>query len=102
MKYTIVGKTGRAQLVVNDLTGENVPETRRREHPEFQVRLLPRSAHRSTSFAAGDPAYCGSNFHTALLHIKAWTSLEQIDLPREMQRYLGELPSGHGASLETR
>jgi hypothetical protein len=89
MKHTIVGRTGRAQLVVCDLTGENVPLRRRRERPDFCVRLLPRSAHRSTSFsAAGDQVYCGPDLQMALLHIKAWTGLEEIRLPREMQRYI--------------
>lgn len=88
MKHTIVGKTGRAQLVVYDLTGENVPLRRRKARPDFCVRLLPRSAHRSTSYtAAGDEAYFGPDLSVALMHVRAWTGLDRIDLPSEFQRY---------------
>ncbi len=88
MKYTIIGRTGRAQLVVYDLTGENVPLRHRKDRPEFCVRLLPRSAHRSTSFtSAGDEAYFGPDLSVALMHIRAWTGVENIELPDEFRRY---------------
>ena len=91
MKYTIYGKTGRAQLAVYDLTGEHVPARRRRERPDFRVRLLPRTANRSTAFAtAGDEVYCGPDIETALLHIRAWTGLEEIALPEAMRKYVEE------------
>src|SRR5438105_214167 len=71
MNYTIVGRTGRAQLAV--------------QNGRFRVRLLPRSAHRSTSYAtAGDQVYSGPDLEMALLHIKAWTGLEKVDLPAEV------------------
>ena len=71
MNLTIVGKTGRAQLTVHN--------------GRFRVRLLPKSAHRSTSYAtAGDQAYSGPDLEMALLHIKAWTGLEDVQLPAEV------------------
>lgn len=91
MKYTITGRTGRAQLSVSDMTGEHVPERRRREKPEFCVRLLPKNANPSTSYAsAGDQVYDGPDLEVALMHIKAWTSLDDVPLPDEMKKYLGE------------
>jgi len=88
MKVTIYGRTGRAQLAVHDHTGENVPISKRREKPEFTVCLLPRSASPHTSFAAaGDPAYYGTDLELALLHIKAWTGLDHVELPQEIQKY---------------
>ncbi len=89
MKHTVYGRTGRAQLVVEDYTGPHIPPRRRKERPEFAVYLLPNSANRNTSFAAaGDPAYHGTDLEKALVHIKAWTSLEEVPLPREIRRYL--------------
>ncbi len=89
IRHTIVGATGRAQLVVLDQTGPSVPAHRRKERPEFRVRLLPKSAHPSTAFAAaGDTAYRGSDLQLALLHIKAWTGLERVDLPEDVRRYI--------------
>ena len=71
-RHTIVGRTGRAQLVIGDAV--------------FSVRLLPKSAHRSTSFAtAGDPAYVGPDLEKALLHVRAWTGLETAELPAELR-----------------
>ena len=71
MNYTIVGKTGRAQLTVKD--------------GRFRVRLLPKSAHWSTSYAtAGDEVYHGDDLEMALVHIKAWTGLESVNLPSEV------------------
>jgi len=55
---------------------------------EFSIHLLPRSANRNTSFAAaGDLAYFGPDLDTALMHVRAWTSLEDIKLPREIEKY---------------
>ena len=76
MKLTIVGRTGRAQLSVRGST--------------FSVRLLPKRAHRSTSFAAaGDQAYVGSDLEMALLHIRAWTGEEKVELPAEIRAQMG-------------
>lgn len=78
-KHTIVGRTGRAQLTIRS--------------DMFSVRLLPKSAHRSTSYAAaGDPAYVGPDIEKALLHIRAWTGLEPAELPAEL-RALAVQPS---------
>ena len=89
MKVTLYGKTGRAQLSVLDYTGEDVLARKRKDKVEFAVHLLPRSANRNTSFAAaGDLAYYGPNLETALMHVRAWTSLEDIKLPREIEKYL--------------
>ena len=71
MNVTIVGRTGRAQLTV--------------QNGRFRVRLLPRGAHRSTSYAtAGDQVYSGPDLEMALIHIKAWTGLEKVNLPDEV------------------
>ena len=89
MKHTIYGKTGRAQLAVHDFTGKNVPERKRRPHPEFCVKLLPRTADRNTAFAsAGDEVYFGPDLEKAMMHIKAWTGLETIELPSEIQKFV--------------
>ena len=89
MKYTIHGKTGRAQLTVKDFTGAETPVQKRRDQPEFVVKLLPRLANRNTAFSiAGDPVYKGSDFELALMHIQAWTGLERIPLPDSLQRYV--------------
>jgi hypothetical protein len=72
MNYTIIGRTGRAQLSV--IKGR------------YRVRLLPRGAHRSTAYAsAGDQVYSGPDLEMALLHIRAWTGLERVDLPAEVR-----------------
>jgi|SRR5579862_1155161 len=87
-KYTVVGPTGRAQLIVEDMTGESVPLRKRRDRPDFCVRLLSRRAHRSTSFSsAGDRAYYGPNLDIALMHIAAWTGLAEVPLPAILQRF---------------
>ena len=87
MRHTIIGKTGRAQLLVYDLTGENVPPRQRKERPDFCVRLLPKNAHRSTAYSsAGDEVYFGPDLEKALMHIRAWTGLEDIDLPMHLSR----------------
>ncbi len=100
MKATIYGRTGRAQLVVHDFTGPHIPPRRRKERPEFAVYLLPNSANRNTSFAAaGDPAYYGPDLEKALLHIRAWTSLEEIDLPHSIRRYLCQEAPGTGTPV---
>lgn len=92
MKHTFWGKTGRAQVTVVDLTDPNVPLRKRRDEPEFQVRLLPRSASRSTAYtSAGDLAYAGSDLSTALMHVRAWTGIEEFDLPMGLRKYLSEL-----------
>ena len=71
MNYTIVGRTGRAQLTV--------------QNGRYRVRLLPKGAHRSTSYrSAGDQVYSGADLEMALIHIQAWTGLERIDLPAEL------------------
>lgn len=71
MNYTIVGRTGRAQLTIRN--------------GKFRVRLLPKSAHRSTSYAtAGDEVYNGPDLEMALVHIKAWTGLDAVSLPTEV------------------
>lgn len=86
MKTTIYGRTGRAQLAIIDMTGPEVPARKRREHIDFCVTLLPRSASRSTSYAsAGDRVYVGPSYETALMHIQAWTGVERVELPREMR-----------------
>ena len=91
MNHTFYGATGRAQVTVVDLTGASVPLQRRRESPEFQVRLLPRSASRSTAYtSAGDLTYSGSDLSKALMHVRAWTGLEEIDLPAGLRKYLME------------
>lgn len=91
MKYVIHGKTGRAQLVVHDFTGEDVPLRKRKDHVEFAVYLLPRSANPNTSYtAAGDQAYYGPDLDRALLQIRAWTGLDEVRLPREVAKYLNE------------
>ena len=88
MKYTIHGKTGRAQLTVRDYTGPEVPMAKRRERPEFIVRLLDKRANRNTAFSvAGDPVYRGPDFEVAMMHIKAWTGMEEIALPASLKPY---------------
>ncbi len=88
VKHVIVGKTGRAQLVVKDYTAESIPLRHRKEKPEFQVYLLPRYANRNTSYAsAGDPAYYGSDLEVAMMHVKAWTSLAEVELPSVIKKY---------------
>jgi hypothetical protein len=92
MKHTFYGKTGRAQVTVVDLTDPNLPTRKRRDEPEFQVRLLPRSANRSTAYtSAGDLTYSGSDLSKALMHVRAWTGLDSIELPAGLQKYLIEL-----------
>jgi hypothetical protein len=77
MKLTIVGRTGRAQLTVRGST--------------YSVRLLPKRAHRSTSFAAaGDQAYVGPDLDMALLHIQAWTGVESVELPAEIRPQISQ------------
>ena len=91
MKHTFYGSTGRAQVTVVDMTDASLPTNKRRESPEFQVRLLPRSASRSTAYtSAGDLTYSGSDLSTALMHVRAWTGLEEIDLPAGLRKYLME------------
>ena len=88
MRHVVVGKTGRAQLVVKDFTGETIPIRHRKDRPEFEVYLLPRFAKRSTSFASsGSPAYDGHDLNTAIMHIQAWTGLSDIDLPSHIEKY---------------
>jgi hypothetical protein len=89
MKVTLYGKTGRALLTVWDYTGEDVLERKRKDKVEFSVHLLPRSANRNTSFAAaGDLAYFGPDLELALVHIRAWTGLEDIRLPQSFDKFL--------------
>ena len=91
MKYTIHGKTGRAQLTVRDMTGEDVPIRSRQEKPDFVVKLLPKRANRNTAYSiAGDPVYRGSDLELALMHIQAWTGLERIPLPASLQKYVAD------------
>src|SRR5262245_25403123 len=98
MKYTIHGKTGRAQLTVRDFTGEEVPIRSRKEKPDFVVRLLPKRANRNTAYSvAGDAVYKGSDLGVALMHIQAWTGLERIALPASLQKYVAE-PAGQEAA----
>ena len=92
MKHTFWGRTGRAQLTVVDLTADNVPFRQRKPAPEFHVRLLPRSANRSTAYStAGDLAYTGSDLSTALMHIQAWTGVEEFSLPAGLRKYLQQM-----------
>jgi hypothetical protein len=92
MKHTFYGKTGRAQVTVVDLTDPRLPQRKRRDEPEFQVRLLPPGANRSTAYtAAGDLAYAGSDLSKALMHVRAWTGLDNIELPAGLRKYLAEL-----------
>jgi len=92
MKHTFYGKSGRAQITVVDLTDPRLPERKRRDEPEFQVRLLPRSANRSTAYtSAGDLTYTGSDLSAAMMHVRAWTGLEEIELPACLRRYLIDL-----------
>jgi len=87
MKLTINGRTGRAQLIMVDMTGENVPLRKRKDHVDYCVRLLPRTAHRSTSFSvAGDEVYFGPDLEKALMHIRAWTGEENINVPARMRQ----------------
>lgn len=96
MKHTFYGKTGRAQVTVVDMTDPSLPERKRRDRPEFQVRLLPRSANRSTAYiSAGDLTYAGTDLSTALMHVRAWTGLDEIDLPAGLRKYLAELERAH-------
>jgi hypothetical protein len=88
MKYTIHGKTGRAQLTVRDYTGPEVPISQRRDKPEFIVRLLDKRANRNTAFSvAGDPVYRGPDFDVAMMHITAWTGMDESALPASLKRY---------------
>lgn len=96
MKHTFWGKTGRAQLTVVDMTGEHLPERKRRPEPEFHVRLLPRTANRSTAYtSAGDLAYAGTDLTTALLHVRAWTGVGESEMPAGLRRYLLEKEQAH-------
>ena len=96
MKHTFWGKTGRAQLTVVDLTGDRVPLRKRMSEPEFQVRLLPRSANPSTAFAgAGDLTYSGTDLSKALMHVRAWTGVDEIDLPAGLRKYLAQIENAH-------
>ena len=84
MKYTFIGRTGRAQLTVFD-SSEGLNRAR------FRVRLLPRGAKRSTSYAtAGDQAYLGPDLEMALIHIRAWTGLTDFMLPAALQAHMPE------------
>jgi hypothetical protein len=96
MKHTFYGKTGRAQVTVLDLTNPSLPLRKRRDEPEFQVRLLPRGANRSTAYtSAGDLAYAGSDLSKALMHVRAWTGLDELELPAGLRKYLTELERAH-------
>ena len=96
MKHTFWGKTGRAQLTVVDLTGDNVPLRKRMSEPEFHVRLLPPNANRSTAFSgAGDLTYAGSDLSKALMHVRAWTGVEEIELPAGLRKYLAQIENAH-------
>lgn len=96
MKHTFYGKTGRAQVTVVDLTDPSLPLRKRREEPEFQVRLLPRDANRSTAYtSAGDLTYVGSDLSKALMHVRAWTGLEEVELPAGLRKYLADLERAH-------
>ena len=91
MKYTFLGKTGRAQLTVYE------SELNR---PRFRVRLLPRGANRSTAYAtAGDQAYLGADLEMALLHIRAWTGIENVALPASLLRYTAHAAEDRGAAI---
>jgi hypothetical protein len=72
VKHTIEGRTGRAQITI--------------QNEKYRVRLLPKGAHRSTSFTtAGDQVYFGPNLDMALMHVSAWTGIENIELPESFR-----------------
>lgn len=88
IRLTLRGPKRRAQLVVIDLTGPDVPVAVRHERPLFIVSSLPNAANRYTAFALGEQNHCSENPDQAWNVLLTLVPDAHRQVPKRVRDYL--------------
>jgi hypothetical protein len=87
---TVKGPKYRVQILCLDLTGPDVPQSIRRERPNWCVRVLPADANRYHAFSLGRQVYWGDDpdhaWDVATFYTPSYLMMRQI--PRDFMEHM--------------
>lgn len=95
-RATIKGRNGRVQVLVSDLTGDDMPESVREEKPSFYAYHLAGHYHPSTPFTsgAGSKIYGGKDPEEMMARVRTWLHELSVPTPQCLEKYLLEDEAG--------